>query len=124
MQYQLSDGHETLSCHCLLVNQAAQIAELKEQLAQLTTKPLDISSKPPDEVTQLDPPTNTIVKSNKSKLGVVHPDKMFNIVVYGIDENPPETKRDPWVKHDPENLISSLLDTNKAIESHAIKDLY
>ena len=51
-----------------------------------------------------------------------YPDKKFNVVVYGIKESPPETKRETRNKNDLDNLISSLSDASLSIEPHAIKD--
>lgn len=57
---------------------------------------MDISSKPPDKVTQSCPPTHMIADSNKSKFSMVYLDKKFNIAVHGIEESSPETKGKTW----------------------------
>lgn len=66
-------------------------------------------------------PTDSVALS-KSKPNMNYSDKKFNVVVYGIKESPPETKREIRTKNDLDNLISSLSDASLSIEPDAIKD--
>ena len=95
----LSNSNKPLLCvYCLLSNQAIQIAELKSTLAQLTSKlSNDSSNLPASPNTPSNPPDGTAAvptKLDKPKPSMVHSEKKFNIVVYGIEESPPETKKE------------------------------
>ena len=74
--------------YCLLSNQAVQIAKLKSTLAQLTSKlSNDSSNLPALPITPTNLPDGTAAvptKPDKPKPSMVHSQKKFNIVVYGI----------------------------------------
>ena len=120
--------------YCVLSNQAVQIAELKSTLAQLTSKlPSDLSDLPvsntpinlPDDTATVTTEAATVTtKVDKPKLSTVHSEKKFNVVVYGIEESPPETKRETRTKHDLEHLVTSLSVIDASIKPHAIKDFF
>ena len=75
-----------------------QIAKLQETLAQLMSKlsPAgDSSNLPTAQNTPVNLPNNTAAKSTevKSKSSMAYSEKKFNIVAYGIEESPPDTKK-------------------------------
>ena len=125
----LSDSNKPFLCvYCLLSNQAVQIAELKSTLAQLTSKlSNDSSNLPASPNTPSNPPDGTAAvptKLDKPKPSMVHSEKKFNIVVYGIEESPPETKKESRTQHDLQHLITSLSAIDSSMKPHAVKDLY
>ena len=61
---------------------------------------------------------------NKFKSTIIHLEKKFNDVVYGIKEGPPETKKEMHIEHDSQHLVTSLLVIDSSIKSQAVKDLY
>ena len=125
----LSDSNKPFLCvYCLLPNQAVQIAELKSTLAKLTSKlSIDSSDLPASPNTPSNPPVDTAAvptKLDKPKPSMVHSEKKFNIVVYGIEESPPETKKESRTQHDLQHLITSLSAIDSSMKPHAVKDCY
>lgn len=123
----LSDSKTPFLCvYCLLTNQAAQIAELKSTLAQLTSKFSNLSNTPTnlldDTVVVSSKPDKP--KPDKPKPNIVHSEKKFNVVVYGIEESPPETKKESRAEHDLQHLITSLSTIDSSIKSHSVKDCF
>ena len=51
-------------------------------------------------------------------------DKKYNVIVYGIDENPPNTKRHVRLKNDIEVFHNALVSASIQIEPSAIKDCF
>ena len=51
-------------------------------------------------------------------------DRKYNVIVYGIDENPPNTKRHVRLKNDIEAFHNALAKASIQIEPNAIKDCY
>ena len=55
---------------------------------------------------------------------MVYSEKKFNVVVYGIEESPPETKKESQSQHDLQHLITSLSVIDSSIEPHPVKDFH
>ena len=119
----LSDSNKPFLCvYCLLSNQAVYIAELKSTLVQLTSKlSSDCSNLPtsPNAPTNLSDDTGAVpTKPDKPKSNIVHSEKKFNVVVYGIEESTPRQRR---TQHDLQHLITSLSVIDSSIKPHAVK---
>ena len=66
---------------------------------------------------------NVVAKSDtKSSAGILPADRKFNIVLFGIKENPPETSRSDRIKSDMKCCLDVIVKLNSEISSQSIRD--
>lgn len=55
---------------------------------------------------------------------MIHSERKFNVVIYGIAESPPKTSKETRLKDDLNNLLTSFKEIDSSIEPNAIKDFF
>ena len=126
---QLGDKEAFFCLHCQLKAYKAELTALKSSVQSLSTMISQIEEKltaqqqnpsekdtEPQTVTQ-DHPVANMASAPPS-------DKKLNVVVYGIPESPPNTKRQERLQADIKNVLSALPATESSIDASAIKDCY
>ena len=129
---QLGDKEAFFCLHCQLKAYKVELTALKSSVQSLSNMISQIEEKlsaqqqnpverempitEPQAVIQDHPVTN--VASAPSS------DKKLNIVVYGIPENPPNTKRQERLQADIKNVLTAIPRTENPIDASAIKDWY
>ena len=141
----LSESDSPYLCpHCMINKQTQEINSLK-QLVKALTKDLALLKNQPsasgENLGQSSAPRNdsgtvtnkdTIAGTNPNRLqttsnsSINYPttDRKFNVIVYGIDENPPNTKRHARLKNDIKAFHNALISASIQIEPSAIKDCF
>ena len=129
----LRDAGEEYTFFCLYCEIQAQKAEIDSLMSTITTfqtslndlkRKLDLVNQPQQTSTQtvrapvVDKVSNTVYQN------ATNIDRKFNIVVYGVAENPQNTNRQLRMKKDMENVMEALSATDIDIEPSDIKDLY
>ena len=118
---QLKDTVRTLTDELALMKQS-QPQQLSNEPAAATPLESSGDSENPNITRPI------VMKSNntddKSKPNNLHLEKKFNIVVYGIEENHPDTNRELRQKQDLDKLATLLSEIDTSIERHAIKDSF
>ena len=84
------------------------------ELLQSTVSKLERAEQQIRQQPKPTPPTNTSPQ-------VPQPDKKLNVVVYGLTENPPNTKRQDRVQNDIKNVLSAFSVTDTQINANCIK---
>lgn len=68
--------------------------------------------------------TQHSARKTPPKLSPSSLDRKFNVIVYGIEENPQGTQKHLRTQNDLKNLLAVLSELNTTIDSTAIKDLF
>jgi len=75
-----------------------------------------------NELKRHDSPSPSLTSTRPTPEPVFQPDKKFNIVVYGIDESPPNTDRPSRLQKDIKNVLTAFTPILTTLEPNAIKD--
>lgn len=134
----ICESNDPYHCvYCRVLTQSKEILYLKEQIKILTNKLGEQSSHSPESSTHTDvepssnqahdKPNNAISKNqtvNPPKAPQMVSDKRFNVVVYGIEESPPNTSKETRQNQDLENLLSVLSNIDPSLNSSCIQDFF
>jgi len=71
-----------------------------------------------------DSPPPSLISTRPPPQPVFQPDRKFNIVVYGIDESPPNTNRPSRLQKDIKNVLTAFTPIVTTLEPNAIKDCF
>jgi len=99
------------------------ITKLQTSLNDLKNKLQFSPTSQPSQVPQASL-TRATGKASSNYQNIRNDERKFNIVPYGIAENPQNTNRQVRMKKDMENIMEALCATDIDIEPSDIKDLY
>lgn len=137
----LGQSEEPYICpHCKLNAYQEEINNLKGTIKSLTDELTHLKSKEESTYSAVaaasdeqDPATSHSVDQplssskvtkpdTKPPAGILPGDRKFNIVMFGITENPPDTRRPDRIKYDMTNCLNIITKLNPEINSQSIRD--
>jgi len=129
----LSESIPYLCSYCTFTNQSTEICNLKETVKALIIKIAELEgAKEPSLSSQAQsggtPPALTEPKSSFKNAPrsqpIAPPERKLNVVVYGLEENPPNTTRQDRLQMDVKSAVSVFSKLEDPIDGNSIKDCY
>jgi len=131
------DAGEEQTFFCMYCEIQAQKVEIENLMSSITVlqtnlndlrRKLELVTQPPQASTSQPAHTSNVPTASNipssAYPSTTNNERKFNIVVYGVAENPQNTNRKQRMKNDMEKVMEALSETDIDIEPSDIKDLY